>query len=69
MKDFLAQHQVGLTLDPNSAESLVQFVQSLDQRGEILKQMGQKAKVLAAKEFGTPYLAQKMLTGIQEAIL
>ncbi|GAB2480926.1 MAG: glycosyltransferase WbuB [Cytophagales bacterium] len=69
MKDFLAQHEVGFTLDPNSAESLVQFVQSLDQREEELKQMGQKAKVLAAKEFGTPYLAQKMLTGIQEAIL
>ncbi|OOG74587.1 glycosyltransferase family 4 protein [Algoriphagus sp. A40] len=64
MKDYLHEHQVGFTLDPNNPDSLVDFVRSLKDREKELIQMGEKAKEIAAKEFGTKYLAQKMLDGI-----
>lgn len=67
MKDYLDEHEVGFTLDPNDPNSLVDFVLSLPGREEELLEMGSRAKQLAAKEFSTEFLSQKMLDGILQA--
>lgn len=69
MKDYLEAHEIGFTLDPNSSQSLVDFVESLSEKEELLEKMGQTAKELAVKEFSTNYLSQKMLEGIIKACL
>jgi glycosyltransferase involved in cell wall biosynthesis len=67
MKDFLSEHQVGFTLDPNDPVQLAEKLIELDSQQPELEEMGKKAHLLAAKVFDKDYLAQKMLTGIIEA--
>lgn len=64
MKDFLIENEVGFTLDPNNPIQLAEKLIELDQEGEKLHEMGQKAKVLAARLFDKNYLASKMLDGL-----
>jgi glycosyltransferase involved in cell wall biosynthesis len=64
MKDYLEVHQVGFTLNPDSPDALVEFVLSLGKNQTRLREMGEKAGKLAAREFGTVYLSQKMLDGL-----
>lgn len=68
MKDFLIQHEVGFTLDPNDPVQLAQKLIDLDTQQDKLEEMGTRAKVLAAQLFDKDYLAQKMLDGITQAI-
>ncbi|TDQ19612.1 glycosyltransferase involved in cell wall biosynthesis [Algoriphagus boseongensis] len=67
MKDYLKKHRVGFTLNPDDPNSLVDFILSLKEREKDLTEMGDRAKTLAAKEFSTEFLAQKMLNGLLEA--
>jgi glycosyltransferase involved in cell wall biosynthesis len=67
MKDFLEEHQVGFTLDPNDPIQLAEKLIELDDQQAMLEEMGKKAHHLAAKLFDKDYLAQKMLNGILEA--
>lgn len=67
MKDFLAEHQVGFTLDPNDPIQLAEKLIELDEQQAMLEEMGKKAHHLAAQLFDKDYLAQKMLNGILEA--
>lgn len=67
MKDFLIEHEVGFTLDPNDPVQLADKLIDLDQRSEQLAEMGERAAVLAARLFDKNFLAQKMLDGILEA--
>lgn len=68
MKDFLIQHEVGFTLDPNDPVQLAQKIIDLDTQQDKLEEMGTRAKVLAAQLFDKDYLAQKILDGITQAI-
>lgn len=67
MKDFLIQHEVGFTLDPNEPIQLAQILIDLDTQQDKLKEMGKRAEVLAAQLFDKDYLAKKMLDRILEA--
>jgi glycosyltransferase involved in cell wall biosynthesis len=69
MKGFLVEHEVGFTLDPNDPIQLAEKLIELDQQPEKLKEMGDRAKIIAAELFDKNYLAQKMLTGIEQACL
>lgn len=62
MKDFLVEHQVGFTLDPNNALELAnKLIEMKDHPAEIVE-MGDKAKTVARQFFDKDYLASKMLT-------
>lgn len=67
MKDYLSLHQVGFTLDPDDPNSLADWIIEYQDKELQLQEMGNRAKVLAAKEFSTEFLAQKMLDGIIQA--
>ncbi len=65
MKDFVEEHQVGFTVNPNDANDLANLLERLfDNPGE-LKTMCLNAKKIAAKEFDKNLLAQKMLSAIE----
>lgn len=66
MKDFLEEHELGFTVDPNNAEALAKLLIELDEKSEALDHMGKKAKKIAAVEFDKNILAKKMLTAILE---
>lgn len=65
MKEFLAQHQIGFTIDPNDPEALANLLIELDANPELLNRMGKQASAIAAKEFDKNYLAQKMLNALK----
>ncbi len=64
MKDFLEEHNVGYTVDPEDAEALAKLLIELDEKPETLNRMGEKAKEIAAVEFDKNILAKKMLTAL-----
>jgi glycosyltransferase involved in cell wall biosynthesis len=66
MKDFLEDHQIGFTLDPNNPLLLAQTLIQLDAEPEKLKLMGIKAAEIARKEFDKTYLADKMLKALEK---
>lgn len=66
MKDFLDEHQVGFTNNPNDPDALANLLIELDANPSIKWSMGEKAKVLAAEQFDKKILAQKMLDFIIE---
>lgn len=68
MKDFLANYQIGYTLDPNDPRQLADKLIELDQKQEELKGMGIRASQIAAEQFDKDFLANKMLNGILVAI-
>jgi glycosyltransferase involved in cell wall biosynthesis len=68
MKDFLIEHDLGFTLDPNDPVQLANKLIELDAKQDQLSEMGKRAMILAAKEFDKDFLASKMLDEIQSSI-
>lgn len=61
MKDFLVEHQVGLTLDPNDPKQLADaLIKMKDSQMETVE-MGTRALGVAKRYFDKDYLANKML--------
>jgi len=67
MKDFLAMHEIGYTLDPNDPVQLAEKLIELDLQRDKLERMGARASQIAAEQFDKNFLANKMLNGILEA--
>ncbi|PZX47669.1 glycosyltransferase family 4 protein [Algoriphagus chordae] len=67
MKDFLAEYQIGFTLDPNDPKQLAEKLIELDSKPELLAEMGEKASRIASEQFDKDFLANKMLDAIVEA--
>lgn len=68
MKDFLEEHKVGYTVDPDNPEELAELLIRVSENDDELLLMGQRAKKIAAQEFDKNILADKMLNAIIEAI-
>ncbi len=68
MKDFLEEHQVGFTLDPNSASLLANCLIELDANPTIREKMKPIAIDIARKEFDKNILAKRMLNSIEKVI-
>lgn len=66
MKEFLQENNIGFTLSPNDPDQLADLLIYLKENGEQLKEMGQRSKEIASKEFDAEFLARKMLKGILE---
>lgn len=66
MKDFLVEHQVGLTLDPNDPKQLARALIKLNDDTEATRAMGVRALDVAIKYFDKDYLANKMLKTLIE---
>jgi glycosyltransferase involved in cell wall biosynthesis len=66
MKQFLEDHQVGFTLDPDDSTALADLLIELDAKRELLKDMGGLAKLVATREFDKNILADKMLKAIEQ---
>ncbi|MCX2739934.1 glycosyltransferase family 4 protein [Pontibacter anaerobius] len=61
MKDFLEQHKVGLTLDPNDPEQLAKTLIWMKNNPAQVGEMKQRALDVAKKHFDKDFLASKML--------
>lgn len=61
MKDFLLDHNVGCTLDPNNSKELALKLIELHDNRHITEEMGAKATIVAKKYFDKKFLAKKML--------
>ena len=66
MKEFLDANQVGFTVDPNNPDALADLLIRLAEQKDLLKEMGQRAKVLAMQHFDKDVLAKKMLKIIED---
>ena len=66
MKEFLIQHHVGYTLNPNNENELADLLIDLVDHPDKLNQMKINAKEIAKKEFDKNYLAEKMLKSIEK---
>src|SRR5690606_28304645 len=66
MKDFLVEHNVGLTLDPNDPKQLASALIKLHDDTESTRAMGVRALGVAKKYFDKNYLANKMLTVLKK---
>lgn len=64
MKDFLTEHQVGFTVDPNNPALIAKTLVALDSNPVMLKEMGKRASAIAKVEFDKNILANKMLAAI-----
>lgn len=65
MKDFVDKHGVGFTADPNNANALAEILIEIADSPELLKKMGEKASIIAAREFDKTILAERMLNAIE----
>lgn len=61
MKDYLAENNVGFTLDPDDPSSLADLLIKLHDNPGIVKEMGARAKMLAVRDFDKDILADRML--------
>lgn len=61
MKDFLVEHQVGFTLNPNDPYELADQLTWMKDHGDELTAMGQRSKSVAQQFFDKDHLAKKML--------
>jgi glycosyltransferase involved in cell wall biosynthesis len=61
MKDFLIEHEVGFTLDPNDPEQLANQLIWLNDNPLEAERLGQKGLQVAKRFFDKDYLANKML--------
>jgi glycosyltransferase involved in cell wall biosynthesis len=68
MKDFLREHQVGFTLDPNNPLDLALKLVEMDSNTEYTAKVKLRAMELAKKEFDKDVLAQKMLSAIVKIV-
>jgi len=64
MKDFLAFHNVGFTIDSKNPLLLARKLIELDESPHIVDEMGSRSKLIAAKEFDKEFLSNKMLNSI-----
>jgi glycosyltransferase involved in cell wall biosynthesis len=65
MKDFLNEHGVGFTLNPNDSKVLAETLISVEANPTLRSEMGIKASLVASKEFDKVNLANKMIKAIQ----
>jgi glycosyltransferase involved in cell wall biosynthesis len=68
MKTFLEDNEVGFTLNPNDPEELANLLLELDKKPELLKRMGDKASLIAEKQFDKDILARKMIKAIEKIV-
>src|SRR5690554_1088036 len=61
MKDFLEEHQVGYTLDPNNPRQLAKYLIKMKDEVAETEEMGKRSLVVAKTYFDKDYLAGKML--------
>ncbi|MCQ6960944.1 glycosyltransferase family 4 protein [Mucilaginibacter aquariorum] len=61
MKDFLNEHDVGFTLDPNNADQLADKLIWMKDNPEAVSLMGEKALIVAKRFFDKDFLSNKML--------
>jgi glycosyltransferase involved in cell wall biosynthesis len=66
MKDFLIEHEVGFTLDPNDPNQLANKLIWMHDNPQIVSEMGKKGLITAQNFFDTSYLANKMLNIIKQ---
>ncbi len=66
MKDFLAEHHIGFTLDPDDPAALAQQLIHLDADPAQAAAMGSHAHTIARQYFDKDYLAAKMLAVIHQ---
>jgi len=62
MKDFLIEHNVGITLDPNNPRQLAEKLLCMHDNPALALEMGDKAQIIAKEFFDKDYLANKMLS-------
>lgn len=62
MKDFLIEHRVGFTLDPNDAGQLADQLIWIKDHPVEMQEMGSRGMEVARRLFDKDYLANKMLT-------
>ena len=65
MKDFVEEHGVGFTVDPNNANALAEKLIEIADSPEQLKNMGENAAEIAKQEFDRTILAERMLKAIE----
>lgn len=61
LKDFIEEHKVGYTLDPNDANQLADMLIEMKDNEEITEEMGKRSMDVAKEFFDKDYLANKML--------
>jgi glycosyltransferase involved in cell wall biosynthesis len=66
MKDFLATHGVGYTINPDAPEELADLIIALIAKQKDLSEIGRKAKEIARSEFDKNILSERMLTAITD---
>ncbi|MCC5936783.1 MAG: glycosyltransferase family 4 protein [Lunatimonas sp.] len=66
MKDFLDEHQVGYTLDPNDPQQLAKFLIKMKDGVATTEEMGKRSLSVAKTFFDKDYLAGKMLTILKQ---
>lgn len=66
MKDFLLDHEVGFTLNPDDPEELADKLVWVKDHSSEVTDMGIRAKVIARELFDKNYLANKMLNIIKD---
>jgi glycosyltransferase involved in cell wall biosynthesis len=64
MKDFVAQHNVGFTVDPNNALEFANLLIEIDSNSKLQDEMGQRAMAIAKLEFDKTILSKRMLDRI-----
>jgi glycosyltransferase involved in cell wall biosynthesis len=64
MKEFLAFHNVGFTIDSKNPLLLARKLIELDEFPHIVDEMGIRSKLIAVKEFDKEFLSNKMLNSI-----
>lgn len=68
MKDYLEKHNIGFTLNPDDPEGLADLLIELSGKPEMGREMGSRARELAAKEFDKDILADRMLDTIMLSV-
>lgn len=61
MKDFLIEHEIGFTLDPNDPVQLADQLIWMKDNPEVITEMGKRSMEVAREKFDKDYLAKKML--------
>jgi glycosyltransferase involved in cell wall biosynthesis len=66
MKDFVSQHEVGFTVDPNNANALAELLIEIEANPQAQIEMGKRAMEIAKLEFDITILSKKMLSSIKD---
>jgi glycosyltransferase involved in cell wall biosynthesis len=64
MKEFLAFHNIGFTIDSRDPLLLARKLIELDESPHIVDEMRNRSKLIAAKDFDKKILSDKMLNSI-----